>query len=272
MKSQDKHRLERCARRLEDLYAWRNAQEHPIWKWLFTAQGADACTINLGEDWPVADMPVNFTASTTIPYEWAGQPVELELWLGGEGFVRLSVGIEGGLDPFHRSFHVTDAARGGEPLEIRAEVVPKGLFGSPVLEPRLQRAYLVVPETEVRALEYDLRVIIDACAQLGDHEVVSYLLDVLDLAFANLAANWPSTSDIALTRFHQGYMNPLGHGLWSLPPALAEEAVDVNRMGRELWSIPPAPRPLEPLPEAARRAVRSTRAKVAERLKEIEQE
>src|SRR5919202_789180 len=135
MKSQDKHRLERCARRLEDLYAWRNAQVHPIRDWLFTAQGDIARTISLGEDWPVVDMPVSFTASTMIPYEWAGQPVELELWLGGEGFVRLSVGIEGGLDPFHRSFHVTDAARGGEPLEIRAEVVPKGLFGSHIREP-----------------------------------------------------------------------------------------------------------------------------------------
>src|ERR671933_667184 len=272
MKSQDKHRLERCARRLEDLYAWRNAQVHPIRDWLFTAQGDIARTISLGEDWPVVDMPVSFTASTMIPYEWAGQPVELELWLGGEGFVRLSVGIEGGLDPFHRSFHVTDAARGGEPLEIRAEVVPKGLFGSHIREPRLQQACLIVPETEVRALEHDLRVIVEACAQLGDHEVVPHLLDVLDLAFTSLATDWPSATEVAFTRFHHGYENPLGQGLWSLPPAFADEAVDVNRMGRELWSLPPAPRPFEPLPKTARRAVRSTRAKVSERLEEIKQE
>src|SRR5919202_4455489 len=271
MTSQDEQRLARCVRRLEELHAWRNAQEYPIQEWLFTGRDV-ACTLSVGEDWPVIDLPVQFSARTAIPQEWTGQPVELELWLGGEGFVRLSTGTEGGLDPFHRSYRVTDAARGGEPLEIWAEVVPKGMFGSHIAEPRLQRACLVVPETEVRALEYDLRVIIDACAQLKDHEVVPHLLDVLDLTFANLAADWPSASDIALTRFHQGYMNPLGHGLWSLPPALAEGAVDVNRMGRELWSIPPAPRPLEPLPEAARRAVRSTRAKVAERLKEIEQE
>src|SRR5919199_1915734 len=208
MKSQDKHRLERCARRLEDLYAWRNAREHPIREWLFTSQGGDACTINPGEDWPVVDMQVNFTASTTIPYEWAGQPVELELWLGGEGFIRLSTGVEGGLDPFHRSFRVTGTARGGEPLEIQAEVVPKGLFGSHVREPRLERACLVVPETGVRALECDLRAIVEVCAQLKDHEVVPHLLDALDLAFANLAPDWLSTSEVVLTRFHQQYMNP----------------------------------------------------------------
>src|SRR5919199_165482 len=130
MTSQNKHRLERCARHLEDLYAWRNARVRPIREWLFTAPDGVTYTLNLGEDWPVVDLPVQFTASTTIPHEWAGQPVELDLWLGGEGFVRLSTGIEGGLDPFHRNFRVTAAARGGEPLEIRAEVVPNGLFGS----------------------------------------------------------------------------------------------------------------------------------------------
>src|SRR5918998_725135 len=272
MMSQDNQRLARCVRRLEELHAWRNAREHPIKEWTFITSRDVAYTLSLGEDWPVVDLPVQLTAETAIPREWAGDPVELELWLGGEGYVRLSTGTEGGLNPFHRSFRITDAAQGGEPLEIRAEVVPKGLFGSHIREPRLQRACLVVPETEVRALESDLRAIVDACTQLKDHEVVPHLLNVLDLAFASLAADWPSGSEVALTRFHQEYTNPLGHGLWSLPPAFATEAIDVNRMGRELWDLPPAPRPLEPLPEEAQQAVRSTRAKVAERLEEIKQE
>src|SRR5829696_8906082 len=272
MTSEDERRLKRCLRWLEELQAWRNAREYPIRKWLLTGPDSVAHVLNLGEDWPVVDLPVHLTASTTIPGEWAGQPVELELWLGGEGFVRLSNGVEGGLDPFHRSFRISDAAQGGEPLEIWAEVVPKGMFGSHVPEPRLLRACLVVPEPEVRALERDLSVTIDACAQLQQHEVVPHLLDLLDLAFAGLAADWPSASEVAFTRLHHRYENPLGRGLWSLPPAFVDEAVDVRRMDQELWSLPPAPRPLEPLPEAARRTVRSVRAKVAERLKEIKQE
>src|SRR5215217_1198203 len=272
MTSRDTQRLARCVRRLEELHTWRNAREYPIREWSFTGRDGATRTLNLGKDWPVVNLPVQLSADTTIPNEWAGQPVELELWLGGEGFVRLSTGVEGGLDPFHRSFRVTEAARGGEPLEIQAEVVPKGLFGSHVREPRLERACLVVPETGVRALECDLRAIVEVCAQLKDHEVVPHLLDALDFAFANLAVDWPSASEVSLTRLHQEYMNPLGRGLWSLPPAFAFEAIDVNRMGRELWSLPPAPRPLEPLPGAARRAVRSTRAKVAGRLEEIKQE
>src|SRR5215218_9564981 len=272
MMSQDNQRLARCVRRLEELHTWRNAREHPIKEWTFVTSCDVAYTLSLGADWPVVDLPVQLTAETNIPREWAGDPVELELWLGGEGCVRLSTGIESGLDPFHRSFRITDAARGGEPIEIQAEVVPKGLFGSHVREPRLERACLAVPEIEVQALERDLRVIADACAQLRDHEVVPHLLDVLDLAFTSLAADWPSATDVALTRFHQHYTHPLGQGFWSLPPAFAVEAVDVNRMGRELWSLPPMPRPLEPLPEAARRAIRRTREKVAERLEELKQE
>src|SRR5215207_4498002 len=239
MTNQDHHRLARCVRRLEELYAWRNAQEYPIREWLFAGRDGVACKLYLGEDWPVTDLPVQLTACATVPEGWVGQPVELELWLGGEGFVHLSNGVEGGLDPFHRSFRVTDAAQGGEPLEIQAEVVPKGLFGAHIGEPRLERASLVIPEAEVRALEHDLRAIADACAELKGHEVVPHLLDLLDFAFASVAADWPSASDVSLTRFHQYYANPLGRGIWSLPPAFATEAVDVNRMGRELWNLPP---------------------------------
>ena len=50
MTSQDNQRLERCIRRLEELHAWRNAQEHPIREWLFTAPGGVTCTLSLGED------------------------------------------------------------------------------------------------------------------------------------------------------------------------------------------------------------------------------
>src|SRR5215207_5499529 len=219
MTNQDHHRLARCVRRLEELYAWRNAQEYPIREWLFAGRDGLACTLYLGEDWPVTDLPVQLTACATVPEGWVGQPVELELWLGGEGFVCLSIGVEGGLDPFHRSFRVTAAARGGEPLGIPAEAVPKGMFGSHIPKPRLLRASLVVPETEVRALERDLSMIVEACTQLKDHEVVPHLLDALGLAFANLASDWPSASEVVFTRFREGYTHPLGPRIWTLPPA-----------------------------------------------------
>ena len=96
----------------------------------------------------MVETPVQFAAHGEVPEAWAGEPVELELWLGGDGFVRLSTGLQTGLDPFHHSFPVTEAARGGERIEIEAEVVPKGMFGSHIPEPRLERAHFVVPQRE----------------------------------------------------------------------------------------------------------------------------
>ncbi len=157
----DERRQERIARRLEELRAWRNAREHPIADWSFTA-GGTSTSLFLGDFWPVVATPVQFAAGDAVPEGWAGEPVELELWLGGEGFLRLSTGLQAGLDPFHHSFPISEAARGGERITIEAEVVPKGMFGSHVAEPRLERAHFVVPHHEVRALERDLTMIAEA--------------------------------------------------------------------------------------------------------------
>ena len=55
-------------------------------------------------------------------------------------------------------------------------------------------------------------VTVAASVQSGT-TVVPHLLDLLDLAFAGLAADWPSASEVAFTRLHHRYENPLGRGL-----------------------------------------------------------
>ena len=44
--------------------------------------------------WPEEALPASFSAEAKIPEDWAGSPVELELWLDGEGFVRFSTGCQ----------------------------------------------------------------------------------------------------------------------------------------------------------------------------------
>lgn len=280
MEIYDRHRLDRHARRIEELRLWRNAYENPVKGWRFSAgdeAGASGKThdIEPGDFWPEIGIPVRLSARTNVPEEWAGLPVELELWLGGEGFVEISVGesrTASGLNPFHRSFPVLDEARGGEEVGIEAEVVSKGMFGSNVSEPRLERARLVVPETEARALERDLTAVFEACAALGGHEVVPHLLDVLDVATAVLSTAWPTATDVTLTRYLEGFANPVGDVAQSLPPNYAEKTVEVNRHLGEPWSLPPAPGPLGPLPEEAREAVRKARQVVDSRLERIREE
>jgi alpha-mannosidase len=275
METYDRHRLERHARRIEELRLWRNAYESHVKGWRFVAGEGEPRGIEPGDFWPEIGIPVRLSARARVSEEWTGLPVELELWLGGEGFVEISAGdhrMASGLNPFHRSFPMLDDARGGEEVGIEAEVVSKGMFGSNVSEPRLDRACLVVPETEVRALERDLSTIFEACATLDDHEVVPRLLDVLDAAAAGLSAGWPTATDVTLTRYLEGYVNPIGGGAQSLPPHYAEKAVDINRMLGEPWSLPAAPGPLGPLPDEAREALREARRIVAFRLGRIKDE
>jgi len=275
METYDHHRLERHARRIEELRLWRSAYERPIKGWRFVAGKGEPQGIEPGDFWPEIGIPVRLSARATVPEGWAGLPVELELWLGGEGFVEISVGerrTASGLNPFHRSFPILDEARGGEEVGIEAEVVSKGPFGSNFSEPRLERAQFVVPETETRALERDLTSIFEACAALDDHEAVPHLLDVLDAAAAVLSTGWPTATGVTLTRYLEGYVNPIGNAAQSLPPHYAEKAIDINRMLGEPWSLPPAPEPLGPLPEEAREVVSKARWVVASCLRRIKEE
>ncbi|MGF1473842.1 MAG: alpha-mannosidase [Rubrobacteraceae bacterium] len=269
MNLHERNRLERYARRVEDLRLWRTAREHPIEEWRFSAGDGAWQEIKLGDYWPKLALPVYFWGETTVPAEWAGESVELELWLGGEGFVRLSNGVTGGLNPFHRSYPVSHKALGGETAEIEAEVVSKGLFGSPVSEPRITRAALVVPETDVQRLERDLALICETCVELDDHEAIPDLLDLLDDVYGLLSTTWPTGSDVSVTRYLQGFVNPLGSGLFSVPSSVAEKALDINRVGQELWDTPFAASPLEPLPEKARNTVREARTLIGSRLVDL---
>jgi alpha-mannosidase len=275
MNTPERHRLERHARRIEELRLWRNAYESRIESWRFVAGEGEAHDLGPGDFWPEIGIPVWLSSRAKVPEEWAGFPVELELWLGGEGFVEISTGgrrTAGGLNPFHRAFPVLDEARGGEKVEIEAEVVSKGMFGSHVSEPRLELARLVVPQTEVRALERDLSAVFEACAALDDHEVVPRLLDALDDAAALLSKAWPTATDVTLTRYLEGFIRPAGDSAGSLPPPYAEKLVEINRHIGEPWSLPPAPGPLAPLPEGTIEVVREARGVLSDLLGRIEQE
>src|SRR5262245_13876248 len=115
-------RAARLQRRLGELRAWRNIYEVDIPLWTVVFPSGKKIEMALGDFWPEARLPVRFNTVAIVPDAWAGQPVELELWLGGEGFVTLSNGFQGGLNPMHHHFPVASAAEGGDRIEIHAEV------------------------------------------------------------------------------------------------------------------------------------------------------
>ena len=272
LRTPTERRLERLLRRIEELRAWRNARRADIPNWRFVAGYGVPHDLRLGNLWPVVDLPVRLTAEAHIPDEWAGEPLELELWLGGEGFVRLSTGLQAGLNPMHHRFHIADRAVGGQTITIEVEAVPKGIFGSHIPEPRLDRAALVVPQREARALERDLSTLMQVCEQLADHEVVPFLLDAAEAALSELADGWPSDTPTAVSRYVLGYDDGLGAGVGAVPSAWVLEAVDAARPTQATWSLPTAPRPLEPLPPDAVVAVGRARAVLSERLERIKRD
>src|SRR5215213_11201041 len=91
METYDRHRLERHARRIEEMRLWRNAYESSVKSWRFSAGNGKTHDIEPGDFWPEIGIPVRLSAGARVPQEWAGLPVELELWLGGEGFVETSI-------------------------------------------------------------------------------------------------------------------------------------------------------------------------------------
>ncbi len=262
-------RARRLERRIKELRAWRNSLETEIATWLATYPDGERFDLHPGDFWPRHDLPVLFEAEARLPLDWKDMPVEIELWLGGEGFVQLSTGFRGGLNAMHHRFPVVDRAAGGEQLEIRVEVVPKGIFGSNIPEPRIDHARLVVPHRDVRALERDLTMVAEACKALDSHEVVPFLYDAAEAALSELASNWPTATRATVARYVRGYETGIGDSTLAMPfDWQDDEAPDNRRSTMPIWSLPETEE-LGPLDESAIEATRAARVILAERLDRI---
>ena len=193
--------LARLAVRLLELGAWRDREVFPVPEAKFRA-GKEWEQMRPGDSWPQKATPIWLTFDTAIPLHWAGAPVYSRFALGGEGLLSVNAQVLGGLNLFHREHLITKAAQGGETLVFEAEVVPHGLFGTPVPEPRLEEACLLVPDLEVRALYEDLAAALDAASYLhsvGRDDVSQRLADALQRAFPLIPLPRDATADY-LTR------------------------------------------------------------------------
>ncbi len=266
----DHRRLERVKRWLPELYAWRNAKVAPIENWTFTSADGEVTELKRGDAWPEVDphRPVTLTATATVPESWKGQPVDIQLWLGGEGFVKIDPGFQVGLNPFHHDWRITDSAQGGEQFHIEATVVPKGMFGTHVPAPSIGRAHVAIPHQEVRALYTDLEEIINLAEQLKEHQILPHLLDLADEAYKAIFPYWPSHTDTVTNRLVKGDLSggqlyDIGLGDYGRPGYRGELMVG------DIWHIPSPDAEIEPLPKQALHACDTARGIIAERLAEL---
>ncbi len=234
-------RLQALSRWCAVLAAWRVRHETALSSWTLTLNGHASAPIALGNPWtPTSDdHPALFELDLVL--EQTMSDAQLELDLGGEGDVSVdldgSLVAAGGLNPFHRTFLI-GSVRAGQRLQVRAEVVARGLFGRPTPEPSLTVARLVTPERELLLLLMDLQIAVEVCRELEQHNagLVPQLLGAAEEAISRLV--WPSDT-----------AQVLGRGV----PVLGEWYAS------GIWRLPPFP-PAQPLPEEARASVVRARA------------
>jgi alpha-mannosidase len=182
--------LRRLSIRLRELGAWRDRERRLVAEGEFRARNGDNwSTLQSGERWPALRTPVEIRFTFSIPEEWAGLPVHGRFQLGGEALLFVNDRPIGGLNPLHLEYPLLIRANGGERLQLRAEVVPHGLFGSPVIEPRFDLACILVPEEAVRALYEDLAAALDAAhyhAAAGRAAIAEHLNGAIHEAFRSI--------------------------------------------------------------------------------------
>jgi alpha-mannosidase len=155
--------LRRLSTRLLELGAWRDRVWIPIADGEFrVAADAPWRPIQPGDPWPIQAAPVEFRFHVSIPESWAGHAVRCRFRLGGEALLFVNGSPVAGLNPFHEEHPVLSSAIGGETVHFGAQAVSHGLFGTPVAEPRIELAALLVPECDVRSLYHDLAAALDA--------------------------------------------------------------------------------------------------------------
>ena len=143
-------------------------------------------TLEEGDAWPARELPVTLSASVKVPQAWRGQPLALELSVGGEALLTLNGVARGGLNPYHQEIWLEG---GSDTLDIRIEAVPRGLFGTPNYAPRLDRARLLLPDMDVRALGEDLAAAHDAASQLartGRTAIADLIVDALSAVLSGV--------------------------------------------------------------------------------------
>jgi len=182
--------LRRLSIRLLELSAWRDREHRLIAEGEFRADsGAGWSKLQSGDPWPALGTPVEIRFVCSVPEEWAGLPVHGRFQLGGEALLFVNGRPIGGLNPLHVEYPLLISATGGETLQFLAEVVPHGLFGAPVTEPRFDLAGILVPEVAVRALYEDLAAALDAAhyhAATGRVAIAERLIDAIHQAFRSI--------------------------------------------------------------------------------------
>lgn len=244
-------KLEQAISRLElrigELSVFRLLKRLNLDEWLFSTDKNNWKPVRIGERWPERVIPAYFKKEFSIPEDFKGLPVSIQLWLDGEGIVYVNDKPIGGLDPNHKEFKLIDSANGGERFSILIEAVPRGPFGNYMADPHLVQSRLVSIDDAADSALFDLYAVLDAAKNLSDdNELKEILIEALDTALSLVV--FPSETESYLSNVTE---SPFG-----------------SRIIFRVWS-PPVPKKDFISPEDTRRSLVDAQRKLRELLNEI---
>lgn len=127
---------------------------------------ADWRTIRVGESWGGPGVSAFFKRRVQIPPEFAGQPVVLRVYFGGDSLLSIHGVPYHGLDPFRSEVLLTECANGDEQYAIDVESYITWHAGEAEIN-TFQVAELAVIDPEIFAAYWDFRAIFKAL-QIND--------------------------------------------------------------------------------------------------------
>ena len=105
-------------------------------------------TIKVGETWGGDGMSAWFRRTVRVPERFAGKPVDLGIYLGGDSLLSVNGVPHHGLDPFRDAVPLLRPARGGEELTLEIEAYVSWHSNEPAVK-TFQCAYLGVPDAVI---------------------------------------------------------------------------------------------------------------------------
>jgi alpha-mannosidase len=139
--------------------------------------------LHLNDTWGNWDVTAFARASFTVPREFHGKPMYLQLFIGGDGLLKINGEIRQGCDCFHTEIMLSDLAVAGKRLDFEIETYQKHQVDADAVH-RLMVSQMSLLDTAVEEFYWDVAAAFSAAnEEFADPEVRAWLLRHLDEAF-----------------------------------------------------------------------------------------
>ena len=235
-------RVEVYKKKLDEIIQWIVIYREKLDGWNFS-DGFITRKVDIGFVWDSNKFPVKFSREIVLSKNLPEGDVYLDLWFGGESLVKLNGKNYAALNEYHKFVFLPSR---NEKYIVEVEVVPKGLFGTPVQNPKFEKADLIVKDSEIEKLCILMKNLIDLYAVCNDENLVHELEKLIEEFFYSI--NLPSSVDVY---FRNVYENPT-----------------LSKIFKTLWNPPSYNKPI-PLPEEYRKVLLTEGEKLFERLRKL---